>query len=95
MNYEKELEAFFDQKDIDQLSVSSIALWFTLMQFNSRTGWKKEMTLPTSPLLLKSGRTEGSFMRARRKLVDKGYVIYRKAEGRKGSPCYEKISLVR
>ncbi|MCP3027043.1 DnaD domain-containing protein [Halobacillus sp. A5] len=93
MNYLKELNAFNDQVDMDSLSPSAITLWFTLMQLNNKTGWKKEFTLPASVVLGKSNLPETSFKRARKELKEKGYIMYTSL-GRNQAPVYEMISRV-
>ncbi|WP_101841953.1 DnaD domain protein [Halobacillus sp. Marseille-P3879] len=93
MNYLKELNAFHDQVDMDSLSPSAALLWFTLMQLNNKTGWKKEFALPASVILGKSNLPETSFKRARKELKEKGYIKYTSL-GRNKAPVYEMISRV-
>ncbi|MFC7319262.1 hypothetical protein [Halobacillus campisalis] len=76
MDYMKELEAFHDQVDMDKLSSSAGLLWFTLMQINSRRGWKKEFAVPGEVIRLKSRLPLSSYKRARKQLVEKGYIKY-------------------
>lgn len=55
MNYLKEINAFIDEKDLNSLSLPASMLWCVLIQFNNKTGWKEEFTVPTSSTLSEIG----------------------------------------
>ncbi|GGF22837.1 hypothetical protein GCM10010954_22050 [Halobacillus andaensis] len=94
MNYLKEINAFFDEKDLNSLSASASLLWYVLMQFNNKTGWKEEFTVPTSSVLVKLGLGENAFLRARKELETKGYITF-KAGTKHQAPTYRMISQVK
>ncbi|WP_231572548.1 hypothetical protein [Halobacillus sp. BBL2006] len=47
MNYLKELNAFLDQLEMEELSLSASMLWISLMHFNNKVGWKKNLRSDT------------------------------------------------
>ncbi|MFC7061047.1 DnaD domain protein [Halobacillus seohaensis] len=94
MNYLKEIIAFQDEVELNELSASASLLWYKLMHFNNKTGWKKEFTVPTSAVLVKSGLSESSFLRARKELEAKGYITF-EAGTRNQAPTYHMISQVK
>ena len=91
MNYIKECNMFFDQLELNQLSSSSVSLWFILLQYHNKSGWKEEFSVPASALKLKTGLSEGSFQRARKELKEKGFLTY-KSMGRNLAAVYQMIS---
>ncbi|MFQ3544404.1 DnaD domain protein [Halobacillus rhizosphaerae] len=91
MNYIKECNMFFDQLELNQLSSSSVSLWFILLQYHNKSGWKDEFSVPASALKLKAGLSEGSFQRARKELMEKGLLTY-KSMGRNLAAVYQMIS---
>ncbi|QAS53461.1 DnaD domain protein [Halobacillus litoralis] len=94
MNYLKEINAFHDEVELNSLSASASLLWYVLMQFNNKTGWKKEFTVPTAAILVKSGLSESSFLRARKELEEKGYILFQSGS-RHQTPTYQMISQVK
>ncbi|WP_226582156.1 DnaD domain-containing protein [Halobacillus litoralis] len=93
MNYLKEMNAFLDQIELEELSVSASMLWITLMHFNNKVGWKKEFSVPTEALIIKARITRSSFKRARTELKEKGYIKHTFIN-RNRAPVYEMISCV-
>ncbi|MCP3027631.1 DnaD domain-containing protein [Halobacillus sp. A5] len=94
MNYLKEIIAFQDEVELNSLSSSASLLWYKLMHFNNKTGWKEEFTVPTAAILVKTGLPESSFLRARRELAEKGYITYQPGT-RNQAPTYHMISQVK
>ncbi|KHE72642.1 DnaD domain protein [Halobacillus sp. BBL2006] len=94
MNYLKEINAFHDEVELNTLSASASLLWYVLMQFNNKTGWKKEFTVPTAAILVKSSLSESSFLRARKELAEKGYILFQSGN-RHQTPTYQMISQVK
>ena len=91
MNYLRELNGFFDQIELDGLSASAVGLWYTMMQFANKSGWREEFSVPASALRLKSGLKDTAFKRARKELVEKGYIEHRSVD-RNHAPFYQMIS---
>ncbi|WP_082232911.1 DnaD domain protein [Halobacillus massiliensis] len=94
MNYIKEMNAFHDELELNGVSSSAQVLWYLLMQFNNKTGWKQEFSVPTAAILVKSGLPESTFLRARRELEEKGYIHFQ-GGSRTKTPAYEMISQVK
>ncbi|UOQ44846.1 DnaD domain protein [Halobacillus salinarum] len=93
MNYLKELNAFLDQLEMEELSLSASMLWISLMHFNNKVGWRKEFAVPSPTLMTKARLTESSFKRARTELKEKGYIKHTFVN-RNRAPLYEMISRV-
>ncbi|SFD87433.1 DnaD and phage-associated domain-containing protein [Lentibacillus persicus] len=74
MNYIKEINAFYDSVDRNQLSGSAVALWHALIHINNKARWIDTFTVAAPVLRLKSGLPSSSFKRARKELQDKGYI---------------------
>ncbi|NIK12845.1 DnaD domain-containing protein [Alkalibacillus almallahensis] len=81
MNYLKEINAFYDQLELNPLSSSAIALWHTLMHINNKAGWKEQFTVAASVLCMKSGLKEGTFKKARNELKQKNYIDFMSRKG--------------
>lgn len=92
VNYLKEINAFYDQLEINPLSSSAIALWHTLMHINNKAAWKEQFTVAVSVLCMKSGLREGTFKKARNELKQKGYIDFISRRGNQ-SAIYKIISL--
>lgn len=92
MNYIKELNAFYNQMEVNPLSASATLLWYTLMQVNNRTGWKKNFTVAATVLRMKSGLKDSSFKRARDELKKKGLILFHSRGGNQAA-IYEIIPL--
>lgn len=93
MNYLKEINAFYDRQEQTPLSSSAVALWYALMHMNNKTRWKNIFTTPASVLRNKAGLSESSFKRARKELVECGYIEVA-SQGRGKAPVYKMHSLV-
>ncbi|ASF40708.1 DnaD domain protein [Halobacillus halophilus] len=91
MNYIKEINAFYDRMELDGLTTSEIVLWHTLMHFHNKAGWREEITLAATSILVKSGLTESAFKRARKQLKEKGYLTFRSV-GKNQAPIYQLIT---
>ncbi|UOQ94765.1 helix-turn-helix domain-containing protein [Halobacillus shinanisalinarum] len=94
MNYVKEIDAFYDQTEVNPLSHSAIALWFAMMNLNAKTGWTEEFKVGGPALCVKSGLGETTFKRARQELKEKGYIIHKSGKP-KEIPTYQMVSLQR
>ncbi|WP_117149323.1 DnaD domain-containing protein [Paraliobacillus zengyii] len=81
MNYIKEMNAFYNQIEINPLSSSAVALWHTLMHINNKTGWKQTFTVAAGVLRIKAGLKDSAFKRARIELQEKGYITFQSMGG--------------
>ncbi|WP_117168508.1 DnaD domain-containing protein [Paraliobacillus sediminis] len=93
MNYIKEMNAFYNQIEINPLSSSAVALWHTLMHINNKTGWKQTFTVATGVLRIKAGLKDSAFKRARIELQEKGYISFQSRGGNQAAQ-YEMHSLL-
>lgn len=92
MNYLKEIITFYDRIEQSQLSASAVSLWHGLMYINNKVRWKKDFTAPSTSLILRAGVSMSSFKRARKELVEKGYLHY-KSRGSNRAPVYRLVKL--
>ncbi|UJL45784.1 DnaD domain protein [Virgibacillus sp. NKC19-16] len=92
MNYLKEIITFYDRIEQSQLSASAVSLWHGLMYINNKVRWKKEFTAPSTSLTLRAGVSMSSFKRARKELVEKGYLHY-ESRGSNRAPVYRLVKL--
>lgn len=75
MNYIKEVNAFQDTIIFNPLSSSAIALWFALMHFNNKSGWKNNFTVAATQPQCHASLKPTSFKRAREELRSKGHIF--------------------
>lgn len=81
MNYIREINAFYDWLETNELSVSAISLWYALMHINNKTGWKNEFTVALSVLSIKSGLSSRAVTNARKELTEKGRIKWESRNG--------------
>ncbi len=93
MNYIAELKAFYDRLELNPLPSPAIALWHALMSIANKTGWQQEFTVAVSVLVLKSGLNAQAIKRARNRLEQDGFIIWRSRGGNQ-SAVYHLNSLV-
>ena len=93
MNYIAEIKAFYDRLELNPLPSPAIALWHALMSIANKTGWQQEFTVVVSVLVLKSGLNAQAIKRARNRLEQDGFIIWRSRGGNQ-SAIYHLNSLV-
>ena len=81
MNYIREINAFYDWLETNELSTSAISLWYALMHINNKTGWKNEFTVALSVLSIKSGLSPRAVTNARKELAEKGRIKWESRNG--------------
>jgi len=81
MNYIKEINAFYDWLETNELSVSAISLWYALMHINNKTGWKNEFTVALSVLSVKAGLSPRAVTNARKELTENGRIKWESRNG--------------
>ncbi|MED4936277.1 DnaD domain protein [Heyndrickxia coagulans] len=91
MNYIKELNAFYDWLEINELSPSAINLWYALMHINNKAGWAETFTVAESVLCVKTGLTDRTLRKVRNELKQKGRIDFLSRKGGK-APIYKVIS---
>lgn len=90
MNYIKELNAFYDWLEWNELSPSAIALWHALVHIHNKTRWADSFTVAGSVLSVKSGLSERTVRNARRELKELGRLDFVSTQGK--APRYTMIS---
>ena len=80
IKYIDEINAFHSWLQINELPASAIVLWYSLMHFCNKTGWKKRFNIPISKLQADTNLKKATLYRARNVLEDSGLikVIHRK-----------------
>jgi hypothetical protein len=81
MNYIREINAFYDWLETNELSTSAISLWYALMHINNKTGWKNEFTVALSVLSIKTGLSSRAVTNARKELTEKGRIKWESRNG--------------
>lgn len=92
MNYIKEINAFYQIQETNQLSAAAANVWHVLLHVNNRTGWLPEFTVAMSGICFKANVSMSTFRRVRAELVEKGYVTFR-SRGGNLSAMYRLVSL--
>ena len=87
MNYIKEMNAFYDWLEINELSPSAINLWYALMHINNKAGWAETFTVAESVLCVKTGLTDRTLRKVRNELKQKGRVDFVSRKGK--APIYK------
>lgn len=91
LNYIKELNAFYDWLELNELSSSAINLWYALMHINNKAGWAETFTVAESVLSVKTGLTDRTIRKCRNELKQKGLIDFVSRKGGK-PPIYKIIS---
>ncbi|MBT2661919.1 DnaD domain protein [Bacillus sp. ISL-45] len=91
MNYIKELNAFYDWLEINELSPSAINLWYALMHINNKAAWAETFTVAESVLCVKTGLTDRTLRKVRNELKQKGRIDFISRKGGK-APIYKLLS---
>lgn len=76
MNYSREISAFYDWLEANNLNAAAIALWYALINTAKRAGWPKQFTVSALLLMAKAGLSKSAFFRARDKLAQLGRIAY-------------------
>ncbi len=91
MKYLNELNSFHEWLQYNpDVSYSARLLWYALMHYNNKCGWKQEFNAATSSLELDTGLSKQSIIRARNVLKQYGRIDFKTRSGRQ-STIYEII----
>jgi len=74
VNYLKELLAFHRELRRQPVSARAMALWYTLMYYSNQAMWRFPVTVSEPELRGSLGLNHDQFIRARRELVEGGYL---------------------
>ena len=80
IKYIDEINAFHSWLQVNELPASAILLWYSIMHYCNKTGWKKKFNIPISKLEADANLKRSTVYKARNLLEDFGLltVIHRK-----------------
>ena len=85
INYISEINAFHAWLQVNELSASAILLWYSLMHFCNKTGWRSEFNLALSQLESDTHLSRATIKRARFELESAGLIKVHYRRGRQSS----------
>lgn len=85
MNYLRELLAFHASCVVAPVSARAMALWYTLMYFSNLARWRFPIIVSEAQLRGSLGLNHDQFIRARRELVEAGYLRHFPQPGNKAA----------
>lgn len=86
MRYIDELNSFHDWLMTNpSISTPARILWYALMHYCNKTGWKEEFNVAISALELDTGLARSAIIRARNVLQQSGRIMYRSRAGRQSA----------
>lgn len=78
MNYIKEINAFNDWINEHDLNATEQALWYRLMHYCNKLGWKEEFTVTNTKLADDLKISRQHLEKCRKKLIKSGLIFYAK-----------------
>lgn len=84
MNYLKQILAFERLQELHQLSTGQARLWYALLYLNNISGWQEWFTVASSVLENRCSLSRSGMVKARKELIEKGYLRVR-SNGRKAA----------
>lgn len=85
MNYITEIKMFNEWLETNELSTSGIALWYALMYMANRSGWKPQLYIPVSVIMLRTKMSRSTIYREREVLRNLGLIDFDTGDGRQSS----------
>lgn len=92
MNYIREINAFYDWLETNDIPNSCITLWHALMNVCNKAGWVPEFSVAISTLESKTGMRKDALITARQKLHEAGLIVFHSRAGQK-SAVYHLVSI--
>lgn len=77
MNYIKELNAFYDWLELNELTKPAVLLWHALMHLNNKSGWQESFTVARSVIEAKTGLKKDAYYTARNNLKQNGLLDFK------------------
>ena len=78
----------------DPISPNARSIYISLLDLNNKLGWKEKFSIANSRLMETSGiESRATFHRARKELIDNGYILYEKGKNNILVGFYKIISL--
>ena len=93
MNYITQLNAFYSYLPINPLSPNANALYGALLHINNKTNWLKVFSVAITTITTLTGLNKQAIERARKELVKKGYIKFKKGSNQYYAGKYEIIEL--
>lgn len=94
MNYIKEINAFYEWLELNELSKSAVLLWHALMHLNNKSGWQESFTVARSVIEAKTTLKKDAYYIARNQLKQAGLVDFKERGTRATSFTMHSISSV-
>ena len=88
-SYIDELNAFDSWSQYNQISATTAALWYTLMQINNKCGWKEWFNCPNVLIESRIGMNKMAIKRARDQLISMGLIEYKAGSNQWGASVYK------
>ena len=92
MDYMREINAFYDFAEVNDLSPSCVTLWHAFMFLANRARWPEQLTLPISALESRAKLKSTAVKEARKKLKELGLIDFEFRDGNQ-STIYRIISI--
>lgn len=92
MNYIKEMNAFYDWLEFNEVTPSAVNLWHALMHINNKARWAESFTVAESVLSTKTGLPGRTVRSARAELKKLGRLDFVSVNGK--APVYTIVSLL-
>ncbi|USK61307.1 DnaD domain protein [Peribacillus asahii] len=77
MNYIREINAFYDWLELNELPKSAVLLWHALMHLNNKSGWQETFTVARSVIEAKTGLKKDAYYKARNQLKQSGLIDFK------------------
>ena len=90
MNYMMQMNNFWTKRRISRINSSAADLYYALLSVSNSIGWNTQVSVSNAMLTAMTDMSTSTFHRARKDLVDAGYIKYHPATGFKDS-TYELI----
>ena len=79
IDIEKQLSEFYSTLDYKPISANAISIYIILLQIACKTGWLTEFKVTNTILMSKvKGLSISTMQRARNKLINNDYILYKK-----------------
>lgn len=88
MNYIELINRYWQEVDIKGWTPVETEIYFRLLDYCNRSGWRNPFTLPNPRAVALMAVTENTLAAGRDKLVMKGLIGFRKGSRRKDAPMY-------
>jgi DnaD/phage-associated family protein len=77
VNYIREINAFYDWLELNELSKPAVLLWHALMHLNNKSGWQESFTVARSVIEAKTSLKKDAYYKARNQLKQYGLLEFK------------------